>query len=38
MWMAYKSLTGVENRHAFVRTLRGGDRSRGQSVSASDRL
>ena len=38
MWRAYSSLTGVENRHAFVRTLRAVIDPGGQSVSAKDRL
>jgi pimeloyl-ACP methyl ester carboxylesterase len=38
MWLAYRSLTGVEDRHAFVRTLRGVIDPGGQSVSANDRL
>jgi pimeloyl-ACP methyl ester carboxylesterase len=38
MWDAYASLTGVENRHAFVRTLRAVIDIGGQSVSAEDRL
>lgn len=38
MWLAYKSLTGVQNRHAFIRTLRGVIDPGGQSVNATDRL
>ena len=38
MWMAYRSLSGVENRHAFIRTLRAVIDPGGQSVSAKDRL
>lgn len=38
MWHAYASLTGVGNRHAFVRTLRSVVDPGGQSVSATDRL
>ena len=38
MWLAYKSLSGVENRHAFIRTLRSVIDPGGQSVSANDRL
>ena len=38
MWRAYSSLTGAENRHAFVRTLRTVIDPRGQSVDATDRL
>ncbi len=38
MWRAYSSLTAVENRHAFLRTLRAVVDPGGQSVSAADRL
>ncbi len=38
MWRAYSSLTTSENRHAFVRTVRGVIDPGGQSVSAIDRL
>jgi pimeloyl-ACP methyl ester carboxylesterase len=38
VWRSYKSLTEVENRHAFVRTMRAVIDPGGQSVSASDRL
>ena len=38
IWRAYSSLTEVENRHAFVRTLRSVVDPGGQSVSAQDRL
>jgi len=38
MWQAYAGLTDVENRHAFVRTLRAVVDPTGQSVSAMDRL
>lgn len=38
MWRAYGSLTDVENRQAFVRTLRAVVDHGGQSVSAKDRL
>ena len=38
MWQAYASLTGVGNRHAFIRTLRSVIDPGGQSVSAKDRL
>jgi pimeloyl-ACP methyl ester carboxylesterase len=38
MWRSYKSLTEVENRRAFVRTLRAVIDPGGQSVSAMDRL
>lgn len=38
MWMAYESLTGVENRQAFLKTLRSVVEPGGQSVSALDRL
>ncbi len=38
MWRAYASLTSVENRHAFLRTLRAVIDPGGQSVSAADRL
>ena len=38
MWRAYSSLTGAENRHAFIRTLRTVIEPRGQAVSARDRL
>jgi pimeloyl-ACP methyl ester carboxylesterase len=38
MWQAFASLTDVENRHAFVRTLRAVIDTGGQSVSAEDRL
>jgi pimeloyl-ACP methyl ester carboxylesterase len=37
-WRAYVSLTGAENRAAFVRTLRAVVDLGGQSVSAHDRL
>jgi pimeloyl-ACP methyl ester carboxylesterase len=37
-WRAYTSLTESDNRDAFVRTLRGVIDTRGQSVSARDRL
>lgn len=37
-WRAYASLSASENRHAFVRTLRGVVDPSGQSVSAKDRL
>ncbi|HEX5615917.1 MAG TPA: alpha/beta fold hydrolase [Acidimicrobiia bacterium] len=37
-WRAYSSLTGAENRHAFVRTVRTVIEPRGQAVSARDRL
>ena len=38
MWRAYCSLAGVENRKAFVRTMRGVIEPGGQTVSALDRL
>ena len=38
MWEAFASLTDVENRHAFVKTLRAVIDTGGQSVSAEDRL
>ena len=38
MWHAYRALTEVENRHAFVRTLKSVVDPGGQSVSAKDRL
>lgn len=38
MWHAYRALTEVENRHAFVRTLKAVVDPGGQSVSAKDRL
>ncbi|QGG95315.1 alpha/beta fold hydrolase [Actinomarinicola tropica] len=38
MWRAYASLAGVENRAAFIRTIRGVVEPRGQVVSALDRL
>ena len=38
MWRAYASLSGAENRKAFVRTLRGVIEPGGQTVSALDRL
>jgi pimeloyl-ACP methyl ester carboxylesterase len=38
MWEAFASLTDVDNRHAFVRTLRAVIDTGGQSVSAEDRL
>jgi pimeloyl-ACP methyl ester carboxylesterase len=38
MWQAYSSLARAENRHAFVRTMRGVIEPGGQSVSALDRL
>jgi pimeloyl-ACP methyl ester carboxylesterase len=38
MWRAYASLTDIENRHAFLRTLRAVIDPGGQSVSAADRL
>jgi pimeloyl-ACP methyl ester carboxylesterase len=38
MWRAYGSLTDVQNRRAFVRTLRAVVDHGGQSVSAKDRL
>jgi pimeloyl-ACP methyl ester carboxylesterase len=38
MWSAYRSLTETENRHAFVRVLRGVVDPGGQTVSAMDRL
>ncbi len=38
MWRAYASLTEVENRRAFLRTLRAVIDPGGQSVSAADRL
>jgi pimeloyl-ACP methyl ester carboxylesterase len=38
MWQAYVSLTGVENRQAFLKTLRSVIDPGGQSVSALDRL
>lgn len=38
MWRAYASLSGAENRGAFLRTLRGVIDPGGQTVSAMDRL
>ena len=38
MWRAYASLTGAENRQAFVKTMRGVIEPGGQTVSATDRL
>jgi pimeloyl-ACP methyl ester carboxylesterase len=38
MWLAYRSLTETENRHAFVKTLRSVVDAGGQTVSALDRL
>jgi len=38
MWRAYASLAGAENRHAFVKTMRGVIEPGGQTVDASDRL
>ena len=38
MWRAYASLSGAENRRAFVRTMRGVIDPGGQTVSALDRL
>jgi pimeloyl-ACP methyl ester carboxylesterase len=38
IWRAYSSLAGAENRHAFVRTMRGVIDPGGQVVDASDRL
>jgi len=38
MWSAYRSLTEVDNRSAFMRVLRGVIDPGGQSVSAMDRL
>ena len=38
MWRAYTSLSGAENRGAFLRTLRGVIDPGGQTVSAVDRL
>lgn len=38
MWEAFASLCEVENRHAFVKTLRAVIDTGGQSVSARDRL
>jgi pimeloyl-ACP methyl ester carboxylesterase len=37
-WRAYASLSGAENRTAFVRTMRGVIEPGGQVVDASDRL
>lgn len=38
MWRAYCSLSGAENRKAFVRTMRGVIEPGGQTVSALDRI
>jgi pimeloyl-ACP methyl ester carboxylesterase len=38
MWRAYASLSGAQNRKAFVRTIRGVIEPGGQTVSALDRL
>jgi len=38
LWRAYSSLAGAENRHAFVKTMRGVIEPGGQTVDASDRL
>lgn len=38
MWRAYSSLSGAENRSAFLRTLRGVIDPGGQTVSALDRI
>ncbi|HBX79415.1 MAG TPA: alpha/beta hydrolase [Acidimicrobiaceae bacterium] len=38
IWQAYASLTGVGNRHAFIKTLRSVIDPGGQSVSALDRV
>jgi pimeloyl-ACP methyl ester carboxylesterase len=38
MWSAYRSLTETENRHAFMRVVRGVIDPGGQTVSAMDRL
>lgn len=38
MWRAYSSLSGAENRGAFLRTLRSVIDAGGQSVSALDRI
>jgi pimeloyl-ACP methyl ester carboxylesterase len=37
-WRGYASLAGAENRHAFVKTMRGVIEPGGQTVNASDRL
>jgi len=38
MWSAYRSLTETENRHAFMKVVRGVIDPGGQTVSAMDRL
>lgn len=37
-WRSYSSLAGAENRHAFVKTMRGVIEPGGQTVDATDRL
>lgn len=37
-WRGYASLAGAENRHAFVKTMRGVIEPGGQTVNANDRL
>ncbi len=37
-WRSYSSLAGAENRHAFVKTMRGVIEPGGQTVNATDRL
>ena len=38
MWRSYASLSGAENRRAFVKTMRGVIEPGGQTIDATDRL